>query len=140
MTILSVNGPRDETEKAAQGEPGSGESDLFSGAQVGLVPSGCTCYPSEHNSGTKSEGKAQMTVYRGVNGFGNSAGDSITENCTKYGGRGGFPEGKLKRYPSAVSDISGGNRRLAKSNHGDGGGSGTSVRGTNAFSKGGKKR
>jgi hypothetical protein len=44
----------------------------------------------------------------------------------------------LKRYPSAVGDISGGNRRLAKSNHGDGGGSGTMTKGVNAFSKGKK--
>ncbi len=81
-----------------------------------------------------------MTVYRGVNGFGNNAGDSLTMNSTNYKGRGGFPEGKLKRYPSAVADISGGNRRLSKSNTGDGGGSGTSVRGTNAFTKGGKRK
>lgn len=76
--------------------------------------------------------------YNGTNGFGNSTGDSITENCTKYNGRGGMPEGKLKRYPSEVAETGGGNRRLAKSNHGDGGGSGTSIRGTNAFSKGRK--
>lgn len=76
--------------------------------------------------------------YSGVNGFGNSSGDSISENCTNYGGRSGIPKGKLKRYPSAVADISGGNRRLSKSNHGDGGSSGTSMRGTNAFSKGKK--
>ncbi len=72
-----------------------------------------------------------MTTYNGVNGFGNSAGDSITENCTKYG--------KLKRYPGAVADTSAGNRRLAKSNHGDGGSSGTTQRGTNAFTKGGSR-
>jgi len=76
--------------------------------------------------------------YNGTNGFGNDPGDSISENCTKFGGRGGFPKGKLQRYPSAVADISGGNRRLSKSNHGDGGGSSTSMRGTNAFSKGRK--
>ncbi len=81
-----------------------------------------------------------MTVYRGVNGFGNNAGDSITENCTNYKGRGGFPEGKLKRYPSAVADISGGNRRLSKSNVGSDGDSGTSIRGTNAFTKGSKRK
>ncbi len=81
-----------------------------------------------------------MTTYRGVNGFGNNAGDSITENCTNYGGRGGMPSGKLKRYPSAVADISGGNRRLSKSNTGDGGGSGTTIRGTNAFTKGSKRK
>jgi hypothetical protein len=81
-----------------------------------------------------------MTKYSGVNGFGNSAGDSISENCTNYGGRGSMPAGKLKRYPSAVADLEAGNRRLAKSNHGEGGGSGVSMRGTNAFSKGGKRK
>jgi hypothetical protein len=78
------------------------------------------------------------TKYNGVNGFGNSDGDSLTTNSTNYRGRSGMPGGKLKRYPSAVADISGGNRRLAKSNHGEGGGSGVSMRGTNAFSKGRK--
>jgi hypothetical protein len=81
-----------------------------------------------------------MTNYRGVNGFGNSAGDSISENCTNYGGRSGMPKGKLKHYPSAVADVSNGNRRLAKSNHGAGDGSGVAMRGTNAFSKGGKRK
>jgi len=76
-----------------------------------------------------------MTKYSGVNGFGNSSGDSITENSTNYCGRSGLPKGKLKRYPSAVADISAGNRRLAKSNHGEGGGSGVNTRGVNAFSK-----
>jgi hypothetical protein len=79
-----------------------------------------------------------MTTYKGVNGFGNSPGDSLTENATDYYGKVGMPKGKLKRYPSAVGDISGGNRRLAKSNHGDGGGSGTMTKGVNAFSKGKK--
>lgn len=80
------------------------------------------------------------TKYNGVNGFGNSDGDSLTMNSTNYGGRGGLPAGKLKRYPSAVADIESGNRRLAKSNHGAGGDSGTSMRGTNAFSKGSKRK
>ena len=77
-----------------------------------------------------------MTTFKNsVNAFGNSSGDSLAENCTNYGGKVGMPKGKLKRYPSAVGDISNGNRRLAKSNHGDGGGSGVSMKGTNAFSK-----
>ena len=78
------------------------------------------------------------TKYNGVNGFGDSDGDSLTMNATTYKGKVGMPKGKLQRYPSAVADISGGNRRLSKSNHGDGGGSGVSMRGTNAFSKGRK--
>lgn len=59
---------------------------------------------------------------------------------TKFMGRGGVPEGRLKHYPGAVADVSGGNRRLSKSNHGDGGGSGTSfsTTGGNAFGRGRK--
>lgn len=73
-----------------------------------------------------------------VNAFGNNAGDSLTNNETKWSGRGVLPKGKLKKYPGEVGEISGGNRRLAKAKYGTGGGSGTSVRGTNAFTKGGK--
>ncbi len=77
-----------------------------------------------------------MTTFKNkVNAFGDSAGDSLAENCTNWGGKVGMPKGKLKRYPSAVADISGGNRRLSKSNHGTGGGDGVSTKGTNAFSK-----
>ena len=57
---------------------------------------------------------------------------------TKFMGRGGVPEGELKRYPGATADIEGGNRRLAKSNHGDGGGSGTNFSTATAFGKGRK--
>jgi hypothetical protein len=59
---------------------------------------------------------------------------------TKFGGRPAVPAGQFKRYPGAVADIEGGNRRLAKSNHGDGGGSGTSfsTTGGNAFGRGRK--
>lgn len=39
---------------------------------------------------------------------------------TKFMGRGGLPEGPLKRYPGAVADIDDGNRRLAKTQHGEG--------------------
>jgi len=49
---------------------------------------------------------------------------------TKFTGRGGVPEGPLKRYPGAVANTSGGNRRLAKSNHGEGAGSGTRYSGS----------
>jgi|KBSMisStaDraftv2_1062788.scaffolds.fasta_scaffold2945607_1 hypothetical protein len=80
-----------------------------------------------------------MTTFKNsVNAFGNSAGDDLSKNSTEWCGRGVLPKGKLKRYPSAVANISSGNRRLAKAKHGDGGGSGTTVRGQNAFTKGGK--
>lgn len=45
--------------------------------------------------------------------------------ATKFTGRGALPEGPLKHYPGGVANISNGNRRLAKSEHGDGGGSST---------------
>jgi hypothetical protein len=73
-----------------------------------------------------------------VNAFGDSSGDSLSENATRWSGHGSMPEGKLKRYPGGVGDVSGENRRLAKVRYGTGGGSGTSFRGTNAFTKGGK--
>ena len=44
---------------------------------------------------------------------------------TDYCGRGAVPDGKLKGYPGAVADIGGGNRRVAKANHGEGSGAGT---------------
>ena len=74
-----------------------------------------------------------------VNAFGSDAGDSLTNNETEWRGRGVFPSGKLKRYPGEAANISTGNRRLGKAKHGDGGGSGTSFSGHNAFSKGGRK-
>ena len=57
---------------------------------------------------------------------------------TKFMGRGGVPEGMLKHFPGAVADIDGGNRRLSKSNHGDGDGSGTRFMGNTAFNRGSK--
>lgn len=59
---------------------------------------------------------------------------------TKFGGRPAVPAGPLKHYPGAVADTSMSNRRLAKSNHGDGGGSSTrfSTAGGNAFGRGRK--
>jgi hypothetical protein len=55
---------------------------------------------------------------------------------TKFGGRPAVPAGPLKRYPGATADISAGNRRLAKSNHGEGEGSGTVFKGhPSAFMK-----
>jgi hypothetical protein len=80
-----------------------------------------------------------MTTFKNtVNAFGNSAGDSLTEHCTNWKGRGALPKGKLGKYPGAVGDISDGNRRLSKAKYGTGGGSSTAQRGTNAFTKGGK--
>lgn len=80
-----------------------------------------------------------MTTFKNsVNAFGDSAGDDIEKNSTDFCGRGGMPKGKLQRYPSAVANIEHGNRRLAKAKHGAGAGSGTSVRGQNAFTRGGK--
>jgi hypothetical protein len=77
-----------------------------------------------------------MTTFKGYNGFGNSAGDSLSTNATKYGGRGALRKGKLN-YSGELGNISGGNRRLAKAKYGAGS-SGTSFRGQNAFSKGRK--
>jgi hypothetical protein len=59
---------------------------------------------------------------------------------TKFSGRGAVPGGALKRYPGGVANISDGNRRMAKSDHGDGGGSGTrfNTTGGNAFGRGRK--
>lgn len=56
---------------------------------------------------------------------------------TKFTGRGAVPEGQLKRFPGGTAATENGNRRLAKSNVGDGGGSGTrfSTTGGNAFGK-----
>jgi hypothetical protein len=78
-----------------------------------------------------------MTTFKGGRtGFGNNAGDSMGAPKTNFCGRGAMPSGKLQRYPGAVANISGGNRRLAKSNHGDGGGSGTTIKSRTAFGKG----
>jgi hypothetical protein len=76
------------------------------------------------------------TQFRGhKTGFNKTGSNGVTPNemgppDTKFSGRGAVPEGPLKRYPGAVADTSGGNRRLAKSNHGDGGGSGTRYSGS----------
>jgi hypothetical protein len=52
---------------------------------------------------------------------------------TKFGGRPAVPAGPLKHYPGATADISSGNRRLAKSKHGEGEACGTVFKGTSAF-------
>jgi hypothetical protein len=76
-----------------------------------------------------------MTTFKNcVNAFGNNAGDSLDANPTTWKGRGVLPKGKVK-IPSGLGNISSGNRRLAKAKVGTGGSS-TSVRGQNAFTKG----
>lgn len=83
-----------------------------------------------------------MTTFKGKKtGFNKTGSNECCPNmmgppATKFTGRGGVPEGTLQRFPGAVADTSGGNRRLAKSNHGDGGGSGTRFSGNTAFDKG----
>lgn len=66
------------------------------------------------------------------------------EPVTNFKGRGAVPDGKLKRYPGAVAGADGSNRRYAKAQHGDGGGSGVNFCTTTAFGKsrgsGGKAR
>lgn len=79
------------------------------------------------------------TMFRGhKTGFNPKGSNETTPNdmgppSTKFGGRPAVPAGPLKRYPGAVADIENGNRRLSKSGHGDGGGSGTRFSTTNAF-------
>jgi hypothetical protein len=85
-----------------------------------------------------------MTQFRGhKTGFNRTGSNSCVPMedgmSTKFTGRGALPKGKMK-VPGGLNDIEGGNRRLAKTRVGDGGGSGSSFRGTNAFSKGGGKR
>ncbi len=81
------------------------------------------------------------TKFRGVKtGFNKTGNNDCVPNelgppATKFTGRGGVPEGPLTRYPGVVADVGLGNRRLAKSKHGDGGGSGTRFDGNTAFDK-----
>lgn len=56
--------------------------------------------------------------------------------ATEFMGRGAVPDGKLKNYPGVVADTSMGNRRLSKSNHGDGGAGSTSFQTSTAFGSG----
>jgi len=86
-----------------------------------------------------------MTTFKGMKtGFNKTGSNECCPNmtgppATKFGGRPAVPAGPLKRYPGAVADIDGGNRRLAKSNHGEGGGSGTRFSGSpSGFSRGRK--
>lgn len=83
------------------------------------------------------------TKFRGLKtGFNKTGSNDCVPNetgppTTKFKGRGGVPEGPLKHFPGAVADTSGGNRRLAKSNHGEGDGSSTRYSGSpSGFSRG----
>jgi hypothetical protein len=82
------------------------------------------------------------TRYCGLkNGFNRTGDNDVTPMLegasTKYMGRGALP--KKLMVPNGFAEIDDGNRRLAKSRGGDGGGMGTSMRGTNAFTKGKRK-
>lgn len=87
-----------------------------------------------------------MTTFKGFKtGFNKTGSNDCVPNEmgppeTKFSGRPAVPAGPLKRYPGAVANAGVGNRRLAKSTHGDGGGSGTnfSTTGGNAFGRGRK--
>lgn len=85
-----------------------------------------------------------MTTFKGhKTGFNTKGNNKCVPNemgppATKFKGRPAVPAGPLKRYPGAVADTSMGNRRLAKSAHGDGAGSGTAFSTTTAF--GSKRR
>lgn len=76
----------------------------------------------------------------GFNRTGSNACDPMPDGvATKFTGRGAFPKGKM-RVDAGLNDIDDGNRRMAKVKVGNGGGSGTTHRGTNAFNKGGKRK
>lgn len=57
---------------------------------------------------------------------------------TTFKGRGALPDGKLskERFPGPTADISGSNRRGAKSAHGAGSGSGTVFKSRTGFGNG----
>lgn len=83
-----------------------------------------------------------MTKIKGRTAFNNSGTACIPNPSgapkTKFKGRGGVPEGGLKHFPGGAASIDNGNRRLAKSEMGDGAGSGTSFSGRTAFNRGRK--
>jgi len=86
-----------------------------------------------------------MTTFKGhKTGFNPSGSNECCPNengppATDFRGRGAVPDGQLKRYPGPVADISGSNRRAAKTAHGDGMGSGTSFKTHTGFGSGGRK-
>lgn len=85
-----------------------------------------------------------MTTFKGLKtGFNKTGSNTCNPNpmgppATKFKGRGGVPEGPLKRFPGATADTGTSNRRAAKSAHGDGAGSGVRYAGTSAFNRGSK--
>lgn len=77
-------------------------------------------------------------------GFNPSGENTVTPNFegvkTNFTGRGAVPSGKLK-VPAGYANLENGNRRLAKTRvAGDGASMNAPVRGTNAFSRGGKSK
>lgn len=73
-------------------------------------------------------------------GFNPAGENDVTPNplgppATIFTGRPAVPAGPLKRYPGETADVGGGNRRLSRSKHGDGGdANGSTVfKGTTAF-------
>lgn len=80
-----------------------------------------------------------MTKFKGhKTGFNRTGSNSCTPNesgppSTKFKGRPAVPAGPLKRYPGGAANITDGNRRLAQSKVGDGGGSGTNFKTHTAF-------
>lgn len=85
-----------------------------------------------------------MTKFKGhKTGFNPSGNNTCVPNemgppKTKFSGRPAVPAGPLKRFPGAVAEAGMGNRRLAKTKHGDGMGSGTNFSTTTAFGRGRK--
>lgn len=80
-----------------------------------------------------------MTKFCGRSPFGNGKAvpNEMGPPKTKFGGRPAVPAGPLKRFPGAVVAIESGNRRLAKTSHGDGDGSGVRFAGSpNGFKRG----
>lgn len=82
-----------------------------------------------------------MTSFKGhKTGFNKTGSNDCVPNAmgppaTKFGGRPAVPAGPLKHYPGGVANISEGNRRLAKAQHGDGGGCSTTFKTRTAFGK-----
>lgn len=81
-----------------------------------------------------------MTTFKGhKTGFNRSGSNACVPDedgqTTNFCGRGALPNGKLQRTPGVINGTAAGNRRLAKSGVGDGGGSATKFKGVNAFSK-----
>lgn len=82
-----------------------------------------------------------MTTFKGrTTGFNPTGSNTCAPNesgppKTKFGGRPAVPAGPLKHFPGGAASIDGGNRRMAKTAVGDGGGSSTAFRSRTAFGK-----